>query len=99
MQPIIQAKEKRVLPIVSQLIEDINHQFGQVAGPLSGKLISENYSKWLNDGKIGPSSLRSYIHELSKCISNKKAKDHFVEMANKTLLQVQTGPKTHYRHD
>ena len=98
MQPIIQAKEKRILPIVSQLIEDINYQFGQAAGPLANKLISENYHKWLSDGKIGPSSLRGYIHELSKCISNQKAKQNFVEKANKTLLQVQTGPKSQYRH-
>ena len=98
MRPVIQANEKRILPIVSQLIEDINYQLSQAAGPLANKLISENYNKWLSNGKIGPSSLRGYIHELSKCLNNQKAKQYFVEEANRTLLQVQTGPKTQYRH-
>lgn len=74
-----------LLPVVQRMMNEINQLFIELVGPIAHELISDEFYKWSQGEKVGPSALRHYVIALSLHIDNPTERARFVQLSGKVL--------------
>ena len=84
-------KPKKIMPLVVQMIAQLDALFVEFVGPIGIELASAALHKWLAEGKTGPSALRRYAQALSEQLDSPSERKEFLVKAERLLLQLQSG--------
>jgi hypothetical protein len=83
--------QPKLLPVVTRVIEQVNHLFVEYFGGLGERLAEEVFKQWLIAGKTGPSGLRHYVNALGRQLEHAQLREGFMRRADSMLLHLQSG--------
>lgn len=72
-----------LLPVVQRMMTEINQLFVEFVGPIAHELINDEFYKWSQGEKVGPSALRHYAIALSLHLDNPSERTRFVQLSGK----------------
>lgn len=72
-----------LLPVVQRMINEINQLFVEFVGPIAHELINDEFYKWSQGEKVGPSALRHYVIALSLHLDNPSERARFIQLSGK----------------
>jgi hypothetical protein len=84
-------KTKKIMPLVAQMIAQLDGLFVEFVGPIGIELAGAALIKWLSEGKTGPSGLRRYAQALGEQLESPSERKEFLIKAERLLLQLQSG--------
>lgn len=84
-------KTKKIMPLVVQMIAQLDALFVESVGPIGVELAGIALKKWVAEGKTGPSALRRYTQALSEQLDSPNERKEFLAKADRLLLQLQAG--------
>lgn len=84
--------EHHVLPLVMRMRSHIDQIFSRYVGPISSELSVEEFDRWREEGRVGPSGLHRYISRLARYISEDGPRREFIGHAAR-CIQITASPK------
>lgn len=84
-------KTKKLLPLVAQMIAQMDALLVEFVGPIGFELAAVALQQWLAEGKTGPSALRRYAQALGEQLDNLNDRKEFMAKSERLLLQLQSG--------
>jgi hypothetical protein len=83
-------QEHHVLPLVMRMRSSIDQIFSRYVGPISSELSAEEFDRWREEGRVGPSGLHRYISRLAGYIAEDGPRREFIGYASRCIQLLTT---------